>query len=96
MNNGVTLAHFQSPGNIPETKALLKRSHSETEIRSAHSCIILAETLSSPVALDLGNLFRCKKTMLNLLLFTFILLVLLIAIGGISLATLGPAVEKLN
>jgi len=33
LNNGVTLAHFQSSGNIPETKDLLKRSHSETEIR---------------------------------------------------------------
>ena len=61
MNNGVTLAHFQSSGNIPETKDLLKRAHSETEIRSAHSRTILAEILSKPVALDLHNLFRCEK-----------------------------------
>ena len=56
LNNGVTLAHFQSS---PESKDLLKRSHRETEIRSAHSRIILAEILSRPVALDLHNLFRC-------------------------------------
>ena len=49
-------------------------------MRLAHSRIILAEILSRPVALDLDNLFRCKKTIvqlieekLNLLLFTFIL-----------------------
>ena len=66
LNNGVTLAHFQSSGNIPETKDLLKRSHSETEIRLAHSRIILVEILSRPVALHLHNLFRCKKTILQL------------------------------
>ena len=55
------LAHFQSSGNIPETKDLLKRSHSETEIRTTHSRIILGEILSSPAALDLHNWFRCKK-----------------------------------
>ena len=66
LNNGVTLAHFQSSGNIPESKDLFKRSHRETEIRSAHSRIILAEILSRPVALDLHNLFRCEKTVLLL------------------------------
>ena len=66
LNNGVTLAHFQSSGNIPESKDLLKRSHRETEIRSAYSRIILAEMLSRPVALDVHNVFRCDKTMLLL------------------------------
>ena len=66
LNNGVTLAHFQSSGNIPESKDLSKRSHKETEIRSARSRIILAEILSRPVALDLHNLFRCEKTVLLL------------------------------
>ena len=82
LNSGVTLAHFQSLGNIPESKDLLKRSHRETEIRLAHSRIILTEILSIPVALDLHNLFRCEKTIpllveekLNLLWFTFILLI---------------------
>ena len=81
-NNGVTLAHFQLSGNIPKSKDLLKRSHRETEIRLAHSLIILAEITSRPVALDLHNLFRCEKTIqllveekLNLLLFSFILLI---------------------
>ena len=59
LNKGVTLARFQSSGNIPESKDLSKRSHKETEIRSARSRIILAEILSRPVALDLHNLFRC-------------------------------------
>ena len=61
MNNGVTLAHFQSSGNTPEIKDLLKRSYKEIEIRSAHSRINPAEILPRPVALDLGNLFRCTK-----------------------------------
>ena len=52
LNNRVTLAHFQSSENIPESKDLLKR---ETEIRSAHSRIILLEILSRPVALDLHH-----------------------------------------
>ena len=59
----------------------MKRSHRETEIRSAHSRIILAETLSRPVALDVHNVFRCEETILllveeklNLWRFTFILL----------------------
>ena len=43
---------------MPEVKDLLKRSDKETEIRSAHSRINLAEILSRPVALDLDNLFR--------------------------------------
>ena len=64
LNKGVTLARFQSSGNIPESKDLSKRSHKETEIRSARSPIILAEILSRPVALDLHNLFRCEKTIL--------------------------------
>ena len=66
LNNGVTLAHFQSSGNIPECKDLLQRSHRETETRSAHSRIILAEILSRPFALDLHNLFGCEKTILLL------------------------------
>ena len=40
---------------MPETKDsndLIRRSQYETEIRSAHSRIILAEILSSPVALE--------------------------------------------
>ena len=46
---------------MPGTKDLLRRSHDETEIRSAHSRIILAEILSRPVALDWCNfLKRCK------------------------------------
>ena len=61
LNNGVTLAHFQSSGNTPEIKDLLNRSYKEIEIRSAHSRINLAEILPRPVALDLGNLFRCAK-----------------------------------
>ena len=51
---------------ISESKDLLQRSHRETEIRSAHSRIILAEILSRPFALDLHNLFRCEKTILLL------------------------------
>ena len=39
-------------------KDLLKRSDKETEIRSAHTRINLAEILSRPVVLDLDNLFR--------------------------------------
>ena len=57
---------FPIAGKQPESKDLLKRSHRETEIRSAHSRIILAEILSRPVALDLHNLFRCEKTTLLL------------------------------
>ena len=61
LNKGVTLARFQSSGNIPESKDLSKRSHKETEIRSARSRIILAEILSRPVALDLHNLFMWEN-----------------------------------
>ena len=50
---------------IPESKVLLKGSHRESEIRSAHSRIILAE-ISRPVALDVHNLFTCEKTILLL------------------------------
>ena len=42
----------------------MRRSHRQTEIRSAHSRNIFAEILSRPVALDLHNLFRCEKTIL--------------------------------
>ena len=51
---------------MPESKDLFKRSHKETQIRSAHSRIILAEILSRAVALDLHNLFRSEKTILLL------------------------------
>ena len=54
---GVTLALFQSSGNKPELKELLKMVHKRIEIRSAHSRISLAEILLRPVALDLDNYY---------------------------------------
>ena len=60
LDKGLTLAHLQSSGNTPETKDLLKWSHTETEIRSAHSQIILAEIVSRPGGLKLDNLFKVK------------------------------------
>ena len=51
----------------PHTReqSFIKGSHRESEIRSAHSRIILAE-ISRPVALDVHNLFTCEKTILLL------------------------------
>ena len=51
--------------------------HKEIEIRSAHSRISLAETLSRPVALDLDNLFKREKTLLLLIGLKMNLLLLL-------------------
>ena len=64
LNNGATLAHFQSSGNMPDIRDLLNRSYNGPGIISAHSRINLAEILSSPVALVFDNPFRWVKTSL--------------------------------
>ena len=63
LNNGATLAHFQSSGNMPDIRDLLNRSFNGPGIISAHSRINLAEILSSPVALVFDHLFGWVKTL---------------------------------
>ena len=63
LNNGATLAHFQSSGNMPDIRDLLNRSYNGPRIISAHSRINLAEILSSPVALVFDHLLGWVKTL---------------------------------
>ena len=62
LNKGVTLAHFQSPGNMPVVKEQLKILQIEMQIKSAHSRISLAVILSRPLAFDLLSLFNSENT----------------------------------
>ena len=68
LNSGVTLAHFQSSGNIAELRDLLKMLHRGVEIRSAHSRISLAEMLLRPIALDVDSLFERERALVVLIL----------------------------
>ena len=62
LNKGVTLAHFQSSGNIPVVKEQLKILQIEMQIKSAHLRISLADILSRPVAFDFLSLFNSENT----------------------------------
>ena len=56
---------FHSVGKTPDTIDLLKMAQRELTTRSALSRRSCAETLSSPVALDLDSLDRKEKKLLN-------------------------------
>ena len=62
LNKGVTLAHFQSSGNMPVVKEQLKILQIEMQIKSAHSRISPADILSRPVTFDLLSLFNSENT----------------------------------
>ena len=62
LSKGVTLAHFQSSGNMPVLKEQLKILQIEMQIKSAHSQISPADILSRPVTFDLLSLFNSENT----------------------------------
>ena len=62
LNKGVTLAHFQSSGNMPVVKEQLKILQIEMQIKSAHSRISPADILSRPVTFDLLSSFNSENT----------------------------------
>ena len=62
LNKGVTLAHFQSSGNMPVVKEQLKILQIEMQIKLAHSQISLAHIFLRPLAFDLLRLFNSENT----------------------------------
>ena len=66
LKRGVTPAEIQSSGSLPCLIDWLKISHTGIQMRSAHSRISLADTLTRPVALDLFRLFISERTLFAL------------------------------
>ena len=104
LNKGVTLAHFQSSGNMSVVKEQLKILKIEMQIKSAHSRISLAHILTRPLAFDLLSLFTSENTSLLFVkvkqnLWSVMLrysrqLLSPLASHGISFASFGPIVKK--
>ena len=66
LKRGVTPAEIQSSGSLPCLIDWLKISHTGIQMRSAHSRISLADTLTRPVSLDLFRLFISERTLFAL------------------------------
>lgn len=66
LKRGVTPAEIQSSGSLPCLIDWLKISHTGIQMRSAHSRISLADTLTRPVSLDYFRLFISERTLFAL------------------------------